>query len=129
MLLKLRLLAEPGVVVADVPALAGTDQTPPERAVVRVLVSGVKGYAIVLDEALRNMLVAFDPSRQRPPRRLLVRTEFLPDVSLAPDGTLWLADRTITAPGIRIFDPSNDRELTARPIDVGLPPFALGFVP
>ena len=94
-----------------------------------VIASGSKGYAIVLDEALRNMLVAFDPSRQRPPRRLLVRTEFLPDVALAPDGTLWLADRTITAPGIRIFDPSNDRELTARPIDVGLPPFALGFVP
>jgi len=41
LLLKLRLLAEPGVVVADVPALAGTEEAPPERAVVRVLVSGV----------------------------------------------------------------------------------------
>jgi len=94
-----------------------------------VIVSGTKGYAIVLDAALHNLLVAFDPSHQQPPRRLLTRTEFLPDIALAPDGMLWLADRTLTAPGIRIFSPSDDRELTARPIDVGLPPFALGFVP
>jgi len=94
-----------------------------------VIVSGTKGYAIVLDAALHNLLVAFDPSHQQPPRRLLTRTEFLPDIALAPDGMLWLADRTLTAPGIRIFSPSDDRELTTRPIDVGLPPFALGFVP
>src|SRR5439155_1573339 len=55
-----------------------------------VIASGSKGYAIVLDEALRNMLVAFDPSRQRPPRRLLVRTEFLPDVALPPHDTFSL---------------------------------------
>jgi len=94
-----------------------------------VVVSGTKGYAIVLDAALRNLLVAFDPSRQQPSRRLLSRTEFLPDIALAPDGMLWLADRTLAAPGIRIFSTSDDREVTMRPIDVGLPPFALGFVP
>jgi hypothetical protein len=41
LLLKLRLLSEPGVVVAHVPALAGTHEAPPERAVVRVLVSAI----------------------------------------------------------------------------------------
>ena len=46
LLLKLRLLAEPGVVVADVPALAGADQAPPERALVRVLVSGVNASSM-----------------------------------------------------------------------------------
>jgi amino acid transporter len=46
LLLKLRLLAEPGVVVADVPALAGADRAPPERAVVRVLVSGVNASSM-----------------------------------------------------------------------------------
>jgi amino acid transporter len=46
LLLKLRLLAEPGVVVADVPALAGTDGAPPERAIVRVLVSGVNASSM-----------------------------------------------------------------------------------
>jgi hypothetical protein len=46
LLLKLRLLAEPGVVVADVPALAGADDAPPERAIVRVLVSGVNASSM-----------------------------------------------------------------------------------
>ncbi|MFL5951449.1 MAG: APC family permease [Gaiellaceae bacterium] len=40
-LLKLRLLSEPGVVVAHVPGLAGIHEAPPERAVVRVLVSSL----------------------------------------------------------------------------------------
>jgi len=46
LLLKLRLLAEPGVVVADVPALVGADAAPRERAVVRVLVSGVNASSM-----------------------------------------------------------------------------------
>jgi hypothetical protein len=39
--LKLRLLSEPGVVVADVPAVEGVEEPEPERLVARVLVSGV----------------------------------------------------------------------------------------
>ncbi len=46
LLLKLRLLSEPGVVVADVPVLAGADGGPPERAAVRVLVSGVNAASM-----------------------------------------------------------------------------------
>jgi amino acid transporter len=46
LLLKLRLLSEPGVVVADVPALAGANEAPPERAIVRVLVSGVNATSM-----------------------------------------------------------------------------------
>jgi hypothetical protein len=46
LLLKLRLLSEPGVVVADVPSLAGANEAPPERAVVRVLVSGVNATSM-----------------------------------------------------------------------------------
>jgi DNA-binding beta-propeller fold protein YncE len=94
-----------------------------------VLVNATKGYAIVLDERLRNLLVAFDPTAHVVTRRLLVRTEYLPDIALAPDGTLWLADDGLPAPGIRIFDTLEDRELTRRVIDVGLPPFAIGFIP
>jgi amino acid transporter len=45
-LLKLRLVSEPGVVVAHVPALAGTHEAPPERAVVRVLVSAVNAASM-----------------------------------------------------------------------------------
>jgi hypothetical protein len=94
-----------------------------------VLLSATKGFAILQDEALRNVLVAFDPSRRAVTKRLLVRQEFLPDIALAPDGLLWLADRTLAEPGIRIFDPLTDEMLTPRAIDLGLPPFSIGFVP
>ena len=46
LLLKLRLISEPGVVVADVPTIAGADGPPPERAVVRILVSGVNAVSM-----------------------------------------------------------------------------------
>ena len=44
--LKLRLLAEPGVVIADVPLIADSNQPQPERAVARVLVSGVQAASL-----------------------------------------------------------------------------------
>jgi DNA-binding beta-propeller fold protein YncE len=94
-----------------------------------VVVSPTKGYAVVTTESIRNMLVAFDPSRGVATRRVLVRDGFLPDVALAPDGTLWLADQGLPVPGIRIFDPRDDRQLTRAPLVVGLPPFSMGFLP
>ena len=94
-----------------------------------VLVSPTKGYAIVLDDQLSNILLAFDPSARRVTRRLLTRTQYLPDIALAPDGILWVADDGLPAPGIRLFDPRDDRELTRGAIDVGLPPFSIGFIP
>ena len=44
--LKFRLLSEPGVVVADVPAIAGRPTSLPERLVARVLVSGVNAASM-----------------------------------------------------------------------------------
>ena len=80
-------------------------------------------------ESIRNVLVAFDPSRGVATRRVLVRDGFLPDVALAPDGMLWLADQGLPVPGIRIFDPRDDRQITRAPLEVGLPPFSMGFLP
>ena len=94
-----------------------------------VLVSPTKAYAIVIDDQLRNILLAFDPSARVVTRRLLTRTQYLPDIALAPDGILWVADDGLPAPGIRLFDPRDDRELTRAAIDVGLPPFSIGFIP
>src|SRR5207249_4665556 len=45
------------------------------------------------------------------------------------DGALGLAARALPAPGIRIFDVASDRPLTTGAIGVGLPPFAMAFVP
>jgi amino acid transporter len=44
--LKFRLLSEPGVVLAHVPAIAGANEAPPEQAVVRVLVSEVNASSM-----------------------------------------------------------------------------------
>jgi DNA-binding beta-propeller fold protein YncE len=93
-----------------------------------VLVSPTRGYAVVIDDRLTNALVAFDLER-RTARRILVRESYLPDIALGPDGLLWLADRGLPAPGIRLFDPTDDRQITGRAIDVGLPPFAMSFLP
>jgi amino acid transporter len=46
LLLKLRLLAEPGVVVADVPAISGQSVEMPEKLVVRVIVASVNAASM-----------------------------------------------------------------------------------
>ena len=78
---------------------------------------------------LRNALVTFDPSNPASPRTLFSREGFLPDIALAPDGTVWMADQSRPTYGIRILDPQTDEFVTAAPIDVGLPPFSIGFLP
>jgi amino acid transporter len=70
--LKLRLLSEPGIVIANVPAVAGEGATP-QRAVARVLVSGVHAAslrALNYTRALglgdsRAVFVAFDDDDRR----------------------------------------------------------------
>jgi DNA-binding beta-propeller fold protein YncE len=94
-----------------------------------LIVSGTKGYALLLDDSLRNELVAFDPSRGVVTRRMFASAQYLSAIELAPDGTLWLADRTLGASGIRIFDTTTDRQRTRTPIPTGLPPFAMAFLP
>jgi hypothetical protein len=75
--LKMRLLSEPGLVVADVPLVAGGREAPPERLAVRVLLANVHGGAVrALDyaEALgvedtRAVSFAFDREEGRRFRR------------------------------------------------------------
>lgn len=75
--LKLRLLYEPGVVITDVPMIAGADEKPPTRPVVRVLVSGVHAatlramnYARTLgDVDARAVFFAFGPEESASIRR------------------------------------------------------------
>jgi len=71
--LKLRLLAEPGVVVADVPVVRGSAPPVPQRLVARVLVSGVSAasmraanYASTLDvDDVRAVNFAFSAEEGR----------------------------------------------------------------
>jgi DNA-binding beta-propeller fold protein YncE len=50
----------------------------------------------------------------------------LADIEVNDAGELWLCDRSLTAPGMRVFDTATDAAL-AGPIDVGAPPFTVCF--
>jgi len=93
-----------------------------------VVVGPRKGYAIVIDESLRNLVVSFDLQTGVQIARVFASRQFLADVTVAPDGTVWLADRALPRPGIRLFDPVTDAQLTRGVIDTGLPPFSIGFL-
>jgi hypothetical protein len=58
------------------------------------------------------------------PRSLGLDLPFAPGLAVDGGGRLFVPDRTLTAPGIRIFDTATDEELTSKPLDVGLPPGA-----
>lgn len=118
---------DPATLTADGPFL--TEEQVNGNVTDFVLLSPVKGYAVVQARDLRNRLVVFDPSGATPPRDLLTREGFLPDVALGPDGAVWLADTSQPTPGLRRFDPVTDRPLPPRVLDVGLLPFSIGFTP
>jgi amino acid transporter len=56
--LKLRLLSEPGVVVADVPIVKGADEEAPSHLVARVLISGVNAVSMRAVNYARTLGVA-----------------------------------------------------------------------
>jgi len=95
-----------------------------------VLVGEREGYAIVTDLRFYNFLVRFDPTERRVLETLLASDEYLVDLELEPTrGELYLTDRTLKNPGVRIFRTGDGVELTAQPIDTGLPPFDVVFLP
>jgi hypothetical protein len=102
-------------------------------AVDAVILSETKGYAIVgevIGTEGKTRVVSFDPSTGTKTGDLIADEAWNHmTLELTPDGSqLWVPDRKLTAPGIRIFDATTDQELTEAPIDVGLPPFAICFV-
>jgi hypothetical protein len=93
-----------------------------------VVVGPQKGYAIVIDESLRNLVVSFDLQTGVRLARVFASPQFLADLAVGPDGTVWLADRALPRPGLRLFDPVTDEQRTRGVIDTGLPPFSIGFL-
>jgi len=93
-----------------------------------VFVSAELGYAILSKLDFTNALVAFDPST-RTVTHTLIGSGNLADIELDPHGNLFVADRNASKPGIRIFRASDGVELTASPLDLGLPPFDIVFIP
>jgi len=89
--------------------------------------SATRAFAVVADEDFRNRLVAFSPATGEILDTLREAPSYFPDVAVNDRGEVWLADRTLSAPGIRIFDAESGRAV-AGPIDVGLPPFNILFL-
>jgi hypothetical protein len=94
-----------------------------------VLIDAHQAYALLLDLNSVNRLVRFDPTARTITSTLLSSSEFLVDIALEPSRReLYVTDRTLKSPGIRIFSTSDDHEVPGSPVDTGLPPFDITFV-
>jgi len=92
------------------------------------ILSATKGYMIIATPSFTTSLVPFDPSTgsagaplHSPPGWVLN------DIEISPEGQLFVADQTGTAPGIWIWDTSVDTLVTPSPKSTGLPPFQICF--
>ena len=92
------------------------------------ILSATKGYMIVATPSFTTDLVPFNPSTgsvgtplHSPPGWVFN------DIEISPEGELFVADQTETAPGIWIWDTSADTLLTSSPKSTGLPPFQICF--
>jgi hypothetical protein len=97
-----------------------------------VIASATRGYAVIGvsgTDGASTRLVEFDPSTGEVGATLIASEGWeLGFVELDPTGAeLWVADRNPARPGVRIFDAATGAELTAQPIDTGLPPFMICF--
>ncbi len=92
-----------------------------------VFVNSDEGYAIVSLPDFSTALVRFSLERRR---RLdvVLRGDGLSDIELASNGLLFLTDRNLRKPGVRIFRASDAQEVTLAPLQTGLPPFDLVFL-
>lgn len=93
-----------------------------------VIISDQLGYAVLSDEEFRNSVVAFNPRTGAPGGTLVSGSNFVSDLELNDRGELYVADRSAERPGVRVFRTADGSELTAAPLDVGLPPFEIIFL-
>jgi len=87
------------------------------------------GYAIISTPQFYTHLISFNPRTGARIATVYAPSAYvLQDVERGPDGLLYLADRTITAPGIRCYNAATGVEITTSPVSTGLPPFDLTFL-
>lgn len=94
-----------------------------------VLASGKLGYAVLSGRNFRNSLIAFDPSSRQVLATLIGDSGFISQLRANDRGELWIADRNVRHPGVRVFGLHDQIERTSQPIDLGLPPFDMVFLP
>ena len=99
-----------------------------------VIHSAQKGYAIVAavnSTGMATNVVAFNPTTGEVTDKLIESDGYYHAfLELTPDGSqLWVSERKREQPGLRVFATEDHVELTQQPIDVGLPPNMICFVP
>jgi hypothetical protein len=101
-----------------------------------VIVDGTVGFTVVGGFSA-NKVVAFDVAVNpgtgevtgSSPRDLFSSAPWIPNLAVDGSKQLLVPDRTMGAPGMRVFDSLNETEITSSPIDVGLPPYAILVIP
>jgi hypothetical protein len=92
------------------------------------ILSGDKGYMIVATPSFTTDIVPFDPGAGTAGTPIYSPPGWaLNDIEISPEGELFAADQTETAPGIWIWDTAADTLITASPKSTGLPPFQICF--
>lgn len=93
-----------------------------------VMLSETAGYAILSLSDFTNSVVMFDTT-QRAATATLISGESVSDIELSDTGRLFVAQRSLQNPGVRIFDTADNSEVTSAPLNLELPPFDITFVP
>ncbi|HTL52879.1 MAG TPA: hypothetical protein VL860_09920, partial [Planctomycetota bacterium] len=97
-----------------------------------VIVNATKGYVLYNDASFNLKMQEFNPSTGVPAGAdLFATTGFnISGLALTPAGDqLFVGDRTGANPGVRVFNTATDAQITGMPINTGLPPFDIQYVP
>jgi len=92
------------------------------------IVSSTQAYALVSDASFNNYVVRFNPETGLKEATLYTTSAYVPDMAMDGSGYLYLADRTLTNPGVRVWDTATDQPVGG-PIWTGLPPYAFAVMP
>ncbi len=91
--------------------------------------SATRGYAVVSQPGFNTALIAFNPTTGQSLGSIYDPGGYvLTDLLVHSAGTLFLADRTYSQPGVRIYDAATGAPLGG-PIGTGLPPAELTLLP
>jgi len=91
------------------------------------LISDTSGFAVISDSSFNTILKKFD-TESGSMTTILQSSGFNISGVAINDDELWVADRTDSNPGIRIFDTGSGQETTTAPISTGLPPDRILFI-
>jgi len=93
-----------------------------------IVLSHSDAYLVLSLPDFTNSVVKVDLTR-RMVSKTLVSGESISDIELNDRGQLFVSQRTPQRPGIRIFDTSDDSEITTAPLNLELQPFDITFYP